>query len=213
MWATPQHPFMIGLRVKGSFLSAGCFCMLVSVNLWNDKPANSFSGCTLGFLFWRIVNSEPWRGVALRGLHGSLNYLEVESPDGQDYLKDMQWCAWASEFSVLISSKQLGASGFQFGSNTSNILQLLQSHQVTCTIPREEERRRFSSSFAARTPQNTVEWRSWGDLTCVLFLQTRALRSGVCARKPSEHVGADDFHGGGGHGEESGSVPRGERPS
>jgi len=38
------------------------------------------------------------RGVALRGLHGSLNYLDVESKDGKNYLKDMQWCqAYARE--------------------------------------------------------------------------------------------------------------------
>ncbi|CAL1130428.1 unnamed protein product [Cladocopium goreaui] len=38
------------------------------------------------------------RGVALRGLHGSLNYLDVESKDGRSYLKDMQWCqAYARE--------------------------------------------------------------------------------------------------------------------
>lgn len=38
------------------------------------------------------------RGVALRGLHGSLNYLDVESKDGRNYLKDMQWCqAYARE--------------------------------------------------------------------------------------------------------------------
>ncbi|CAE7508582.1 rtcB [Symbiodinium pilosum] len=38
------------------------------------------------------------RGVALRGHAGSLNYLEIDSADGQDYLKDMQWCqAYARE--------------------------------------------------------------------------------------------------------------------
>ncbi|CAJ1419020.1 unnamed protein product [Effrenium voratum] len=38
------------------------------------------------------------RGVALRGLHGSLNYLEVDSEEGKDYLQDMQWCqAYARE--------------------------------------------------------------------------------------------------------------------
>ena len=36
------------------------------------------------------------RGVALRGLHGSLNYLDVESKDGKNYLKDMQWCTAAA---------------------------------------------------------------------------------------------------------------------
>lgn len=32
------------------------------------------------------------RGRRLRGQHGSLNYLEIDSAEGQDYLKDMQWC-------------------------------------------------------------------------------------------------------------------------
>eukprot|EP00930_Biecheleria_cincta_P070594 TRINITY_DN58223_c0_g1_i1.p1 TRINITY_DN58223_c0_g1~~TRINITY_DN58223_c0_g1_i1.p1 ORF type:complete len:382 (-),score=52.47 TRINITY_DN58223_c0_g1_i1:319-1380(-) len=31
-------------------------------------------------------------GTELKGLHGSLNYLEVESEVGQNYLKDMLWC-------------------------------------------------------------------------------------------------------------------------
>eukprot|EP00931_Biecheleriopsis_adriatica_P105525 TRINITY_DN80087_c0_g1_i1.p1 TRINITY_DN80087_c0_g1~~TRINITY_DN80087_c0_g1_i1.p1 ORF type:complete len:510 (-),score=75.23 TRINITY_DN80087_c0_g1_i1:133-1662(-) len=38
------------------------------------------------------------QGVTLRGVHGSLNYLEVESEEGQNYLKDMLWCqAYARE--------------------------------------------------------------------------------------------------------------------
>lgn len=37
-------------------------------------------------------------GQSLRGLHGSLNYLEIESAQGQNYLKDMLWCqAYARE--------------------------------------------------------------------------------------------------------------------
>jgi len=38
------------------------------------------------------------QGTLLRGLHGSLNYLEIDSMWGQNYLKDMSWCqAYARE--------------------------------------------------------------------------------------------------------------------
>jgi len=37
-------------------------------------------------------------GTELRGVAGSLNFLEVASADGQNYLKDMAWCqAYARE--------------------------------------------------------------------------------------------------------------------
>ena len=44
-----------------------------------------------------VLSSLTLRGRRLRGQHGSLNYLEIDSAEGQDYLKDMQWCCLVAQ--------------------------------------------------------------------------------------------------------------------
>lgn len=70
MLATRQPHSMIEWQGRGHGVSCSVGCVIVCFNLA--------------------------RGVALRGLHGSLNYLDVESKDGKNYLKDMQWCTAAA---------------------------------------------------------------------------------------------------------------------
>ena len=61
------------------------------------EASTSHANRTLSFAeHYHFLCTRLDRGVALRGLHGSLNYLDVESKDGHNYLKDMQWCASAA---------------------------------------------------------------------------------------------------------------------